>query len=91
MMSSDFDTILVYSFAMTDEDRYIRITLRIPRELHAQLTDAAEATSKSMNAEIVARLVGSFEAEAGQGIDEERLERIVEEAVGRALRRQERD
>lgn len=45
---------------MEKDDRYTRITLRIPRDLHAQLVDAADATSKSMNAEIVARLQDSF-------------------------------
>lgn len=43
-----------------EEDRYTRITLRIPKELHAKLQEASDATSKSMNAEIVARLDASF-------------------------------
>lgn len=47
---------------MTD-DGYTRITLRIPDALHAELTAAAARTSKSMNAEIVARLEGSTELE----------------------------
>lgn len=42
------------------EDGYTRITLRIPDQLHAQLTEAAASTSKSMNAEIVGRLGDSF-------------------------------
>lgn len=54
------DTILVYRQCMDNEDRYTRITLRIPKDLHQQLAEAAEATSKSMNAEIVARLAESF-------------------------------
>lgn len=45
---------------MDTDDRYTRITLRIPKDLHQQLADVAEATSKSMNAEIVARLRESF-------------------------------
>ncbi|MFT4247669.1 MAG: Arc family DNA-binding protein [Pseudomonas sp.] len=44
------------------EDGYTRITLRIPNGLHAKLTGEAARTSKSMNAEIVARLERSFEA-----------------------------
>lgn len=44
-----------------DDDRYTRITLRIPKELHADLVNEANATSKSLNAEIVARLQQSFE------------------------------
>lgn len=47
---------------MDDQDRYTRITLRIPRDLHAALSKEADKTSKSLNAEIVARLEGSFEA-----------------------------
>lgn len=46
---------------METEDKYTRITLRIPKDLHARLSEEAEATSKSMNAEIVARLESSFE------------------------------
>lgn len=45
---------------MEDEDRYTRITLRIPKDLHARIAQAADATSKSQNAEIVARLEQSF-------------------------------
>lgn len=45
---------------MEEEDRYTRITLRIPKELQAQIARAALATSKSQNAEIIARLQGSF-------------------------------
>lgn len=41
---------------METDDRYTRITLRIPKDLHARLATSAEDTSKSMNAEIVARL-----------------------------------
>lgn len=44
---------------MDDEDRYTRITLRIPKDLHQVLTAAAERTSKSLNAEIIGRLQAS--------------------------------
>jgi predicted transcriptional regulator len=47
---------------MSDEN-YTRITLRIPKELHQRLADAADATSRSTNAEIIARLQASFEYE----------------------------
>jgi len=43
-----------------DEDRYTRITLRIPKDLHAKLQEHADATSKSTNAEIVSRLESTF-------------------------------
>ena len=48
-----------------EEDRYTRITLRIPKELHAALTAEADATSKSLNAEIIARLQASFDPAQG--------------------------
>ena len=38
------------------EDRYQRITLRIPKDLHTKLMSEAEAKSRSMNAEIIDRL-----------------------------------
>lgn len=59
-MSIYFFAFLGYRFPMEDEDHYTRITLRIPRELHAQLNKAAFVTSKSQNAEIIARLQASF-------------------------------
>ena len=43
------------------EDNYTRITLRIPKDLLQQVNRAAFSTSKSQNAEIVARLQGSFD------------------------------
>lgn len=49
---------------MNDDDRYIRITLRIPKDLHRQLGEEADATSKSLNAEIVGRLAASFQSSA---------------------------
>lgn len=44
-----------------EEDRYTRITLRIPRDAHAKLETEAAKNSHSMNAEIVARLQSSFD------------------------------
>ncbi|WP_431509888.1 Arc family DNA-binding protein [Variovorax sp. DAIF25] len=46
-----------------EEDRYTRITLRLPRDLHARLDEVADKTSKSLNAEIVGRLEASFGAD----------------------------
>ena len=46
---------------MEEEDHYTRITLRIPRDLHTRLAREAFITSKSQNAEIIARLQASFE------------------------------
>lgn len=47
---------------MTDEDRYTRITLRIPKDLHALLQEASEGSSKSVNAEIIERVRKSFQS-----------------------------
>lgn len=60
-----------------EEDRYTRITLRIPKDLHSELQQAADDTSKSMNAEIVARLQETFDGPKlgfGPGSVGERLE-----------------
>jgi post-segregation antitoxin (ccd killing protein) len=46
---------------MEEEDRYTRITLRIPKDLHARLEAAAGDTSKSLNAEIVSRLTAAMD------------------------------
>lgn len=48
------------------DDRYQRITLRIPRELHGYLMREAEARTRSMNAEIIDRLESSFRDEFGR-------------------------
>ena len=47
---------------MAKQDEYVRITLRLPPDLHARLLDSAGA--KSLNAEIVDRLEGSFEQDS---------------------------
>ncbi|MCX7258593.1 MAG: Arc family DNA-binding protein [Polaromonas sp.] len=50
-----------------EEDRYIRITLRMPRGTHLLLSNAAEAKTHSMNAEIVSRLESSFKKAPAAG------------------------
>jgi hypothetical protein len=45
---------------MANQDDYIKTALRLPRDIHAKLLGAADATGKSMNAEIIARLESSF-------------------------------
>lgn len=49
---------------MSDEDRYTRITLRIPKALTAQLKSGADERSHSMNAEIIRRLEETFEPQS---------------------------
>lgn len=45
---------------MAIQDDYIKTALRLPKHLHLKLQESADATSKSMNAEIIARLEESF-------------------------------
>ncbi len=49
---------------MATQDDYQRITVRLPPDIHEKLTQAANSSAKSVNAEIVSRLEASFEAEA---------------------------
>lgn len=46
---------------MAEDDGFVRITLRIPSDLHGRLNEAA-AKKRSMNAEIIHRLEASFSA-----------------------------
>jgi hypothetical protein len=52
---------------MTDDDRYQRINLRIPRDLHARIMTSAAEASRSMNAEIIGILMEHFEREDSKG------------------------
>lgn len=45
---------------LTPQDDYMKTALRLPRELHALIQEAAASAGRSMNAEIVARLQASF-------------------------------
>lgn len=45
---------------LTPQDDYMKTALRLPRELHARIQEAASSSGRSMNAEIVARLDSSF-------------------------------
>lgn len=68
---------------MEEDDRYTRITLRIPKDLHQQLSTAAEGSSKSLNAEIIGRLNGSFDA-----ADAEQVKALVKDLEIEKLRTQ---
>lgn len=52
-----------HNFCMSQSDP-IKSQLRIPATLHQRLVDATAQTGRSMNAEIVHRLEGSFQAAA---------------------------
>jgi len=59
-VSNGFVTLFLCIFlGMNRDDRYTRITLRMPKDLHERLASLAEETSKSMNAEIIGRLEAS--------------------------------
>lgn len=57
-----------------DGERYTRITLRIPKALHASLAETAAATSKSLNAEII----GQLEAQTGGTSTVEKIEQHLQ-------------
>jgi len=48
---------------MATQDDYIKTALRLPRELHEKLQLAAKEKGRSMNAEIISRLVIDSAAE----------------------------
>lgn len=47
-------------FFMARQDDYIRTALRLPPDMHKALHDSADASGKSFNAEIIARLQSTF-------------------------------
>lgn len=70
-----------------DEERYTRITLRLPKQLHEQLAAVADAASRSMNAEMVARLDASFQAPAGRDAIRAQIADVVRITVDELQRR----
>lgn len=67
------------------QDDYQKTALRVPRELHAKIIDAAKKNNRTMNAEIVERLGASFdkdvEIDSFSGLSEESaglLNRFIE-------------
>ncbi len=52
---------------MATQDDYIRTALRVPPELHAKIHESAKENNRTFNAEIVARLEGSFQVQ-GSGM-----------------------
>lgn len=53
---------------MATQDDFIKTALRLPRDLHATIQEAAESSGKSMNAEIISRLLTNPEAVAATTI-----------------------
>ncbi|OAJ61494.1 hypothetical protein A6V36_24285 [Paraburkholderia ginsengiterrae] len=71
---------------MTSED--IQTNLRLPADLKERLKQAADASNRSMNAEVVARLEESFTGGAAP-IDEHTLD-LFAEKVGQVLDEREK-
>ena len=46
---------------LTPQDDFIKTALRLPRDIHAKVQEAATGAGRSMNAEIIDRLQDSFE------------------------------
>lgn len=62
---------------MNDDDRYTRITLRLPKDLHRRLSAQADLKSHSLNAEIVANLEYGLQAVQPTGEDAEELRHLI--------------
>lgn len=58
----------------TPQDEFHKTGVRMPKDVHAKLHDAAAASGRSYNAEIVARLQASFEVSAPERVNELELE-----------------
>lgn len=67
---------------MTSED--IQTNLRLPADLKERLRQAADASNRSMNAEVVARLEETFGGGGSSAIDEHTLD-LFAEKVGQVL------
>lgn len=67
---------------ITGQDDYQKTALRVPRDLHAKIIEAAKANNRTMNAEIIARLERSFYsyAELGDSTNEE-MTNILKKAL----------
>ena len=66
---------------------YQRITLRIPTDLHKQLMEKSEQKSRSMNAEIIARLIDSLNLPDDElaPSNDEHIRRIASEVLKEEL------
>lgn len=68
---------------MTSDD--LQTNLRLPAALKAKLQRAAETNKRSMNAEVVARLDGSFSSAADKAAVDDRTLDLFAEKVGQVL------
>lgn len=72
---------------MKDKREPVRITLRIPAELHDLLAVAIEKSGNSLNAEIVSRLRGSLTIDLPKEftISEQILRKILKEELDKKI------
>lgn len=66
------------------DDGYTRITLRIPNELDELLNESSRMTSRSKNADIVARLQRSFSPPAAD-VTTDRMMQMIDRLQGMVL------
>lgn len=69
---------------MTSED--IQTNLRLPADLKERLRQAADASNRSMNAEVVARLEESFIGASAAPIDEHTVDLFADQVAGKVVR-----
>jgi len=74
------DSVMTYYYDMD----YQRITLRIPVPLHNKLMDSSKKSSKSMNAEIIARLEESYNKSTPP--DADLIRSIIKEELAKQLK-----
>lgn len=72
---------------MTSDD--IQTNLRLPADLKSKLKAAADASNRSMNAEVVARLEDSFDSAEPPRADDRTLD-LFAEKVGQVLDEREK-
>lgn len=69
----------------TPQDEFHKTGVRMPKDVHARLHEAAAASGRSYNAEIVARLQSSFELDRSLPPDvQEAIQHEIEERGGTA-------
>ena len=73
---------------MASQDNFVRTALRVPQELHKKLHEAAVASNRTFNAEIVDRLERSFSDVPDVYILGSKIDGIVEkvEEIDKLLR-----
>ncbi|HEL4660748.1 TPA: Arc family DNA-binding protein [Stenotrophomonas maltophilia] len=56
------------------QEGYIKTALRLPPDLHSRIHKSARESGRTFNAELIARLAGSYE----QALDKSTAERLIE-------------